>query len=179
MFDPHGWSEDSYYEALGKLPHFFVKALWVKPSTHECVCLVFPAKAQKVEMDKLEKAKKERTKVSPTKQKKWSGLYSCQFSVCIRGKSPPVVDHFYFTSSIRHAEIYRAKFSSCNSSGPAPCSPTAQPCPFVSWKIPSSLSLPAIFSFRIYLWNDHSDESSVSVRGLKDHSRFLETCRCS
>ncbi|XP_029783446.1 SAP30-binding protein isoform X2 [Suricata suricatta] len=37
MFDPHGWSEDSYYEAL--------------------------AKAQKIEMDKLEKAKKERTKV--------------------------------------------------------------------------------------------------------------------
>ncbi|XP_063750001.1 SAP30-binding protein isoform X7 [Eleginops maclovinus] len=36
MFDPHGWSEDSYYEGL--------------------------AKAQKVEMDKLEKAKKERTK---------------------------------------------------------------------------------------------------------------------
>ncbi|MBN3306318.1 S30BP protein, partial [Amia calva] len=38
MFDPHGWSEDSYYEAL--------------------------AKAQKVEMDKLEKAKKERTKAA-------------------------------------------------------------------------------------------------------------------
>uniref|UniRef100_A0A668V568 SAP30 binding protein n=1 Tax=Oreochromis aureus TaxID=47969 RepID=A0A668V568_OREAU len=37
MFDPHAWSEDSYYEAL--------------------------AKAQKVEMDKLEKAKKERTKI--------------------------------------------------------------------------------------------------------------------
>ncbi|XP_034564038.1 SAP30-binding protein isoform X3 [Notolabrus celidotus] len=37
MFDPHGWSEDSYYESL--------------------------AKAQKVEMDKLEKAKKERTKI--------------------------------------------------------------------------------------------------------------------
>ncbi|NXY10548.1 S30BP protein, partial [Pteruthius melanotis] len=36
MFDPHGWSEDSYYEAL--------------------------AKAQKIEMDKL-KAKRERTKV--------------------------------------------------------------------------------------------------------------------
>uniref|UniRef100_A0A3B5KZF7 SAP30 binding protein n=1 Tax=Xiphophorus couchianus TaxID=32473 RepID=A0A3B5KZF7_9TELE len=43
MFDSHGWSEDSYYEAL--------------------------AKAQKVEMDKLEKAKKERTKVSRTKKK--------------------------------------------------------------------------------------------------------------
>ncbi|XP_019939162.1 SAP30-binding protein isoform X3 [Paralichthys olivaceus] len=40
MFDPHGWSEDSYYEGL--------------------------AKAQKVEMDKLEKAKKERTKILPT-----------------------------------------------------------------------------------------------------------------
>ncbi|XP_045558317.1 SAP30-binding protein isoform X2 [Salmo salar] len=40
MFDPHGWSEDSYYEAL--------------------------AKAQKVEMDKLEKAKKDRTKVRTT-----------------------------------------------------------------------------------------------------------------
>lgn len=37
MFDPHGWSEDSYYEAL--------------------------AKAQKTEMDKLKKAKKERTKI--------------------------------------------------------------------------------------------------------------------
>ncbi|TRY64976.1 hypothetical protein DNTS_024647 [Danionella cerebrum] len=37
MFDPHGWTEDSYYESL--------------------------AKAQKVEMDKLEKAKKERTKI--------------------------------------------------------------------------------------------------------------------
>lgn len=37
MFDPHGWTEDSYYEAL--------------------------AKAQKIEMDKLEKAKKERTKI--------------------------------------------------------------------------------------------------------------------
>ncbi|XP_075205739.1 SAP30-binding protein isoform X3 [Anomaloglossus baeobatrachus] len=37
MFDPHGWAEDSYYEAL--------------------------AKAQKIEMDKLEKAKKERTKI--------------------------------------------------------------------------------------------------------------------
>ncbi|KAK1801439.1 hypothetical protein P4O66_022706 [Electrophorus voltai] len=37
MFDPHGWSEDSYYEAL--------------------------AKAQKVEMEKLEKAKRERTKI--------------------------------------------------------------------------------------------------------------------
>ncbi|KAK1162165.1 SAP30-binding protein-like isoform X2 [Acipenser oxyrinchus oxyrinchus] len=37
MFDPHGWLEDSYYEGL--------------------------AKAQKVEMDKLEKAKKERTKI--------------------------------------------------------------------------------------------------------------------
>ncbi|XP_062234936.1 SAP30-binding protein isoform X4 [Platichthys flesus] len=37
MFNPHGWSEDSYYEAL--------------------------AKAQKVDMDKLEKAKKDRTKI--------------------------------------------------------------------------------------------------------------------
>uniref|UniRef100_A0A8C2BYK8 SAP30 binding protein n=1 Tax=Cyprinus carpio TaxID=7962 RepID=A0A8C2BYK8_CYPCA len=42
MFDPHGWSEDSYYEAL--------------------------AKAQKVEMDKLEKAKKEKTKVRALSQ---------------------------------------------------------------------------------------------------------------
>lgn len=30
------------------------------------MCLILPAKAQKVEMDKLEKAKKERTKVSLT-----------------------------------------------------------------------------------------------------------------
>ncbi|XP_060788644.1 SAP30-binding protein [Neoarius graeffei] len=37
MFDPHGWSEESYYEAL--------------------------ARAQKIEMEKLEKAKKERTKI--------------------------------------------------------------------------------------------------------------------
>ncbi|KFO32127.1 SAP30-binding protein [Fukomys damarensis] len=37
MFDPHGWSEDSYCEVL--------------------------AKAQKIEMDKLEKAKKEQTNI--------------------------------------------------------------------------------------------------------------------
>ncbi|XP_043820948.1 SAP30-binding protein-like [Dromiciops gliroides] len=37
MFDPHGWSEDSYYEAL--------------------------ANAQKIEMAKLEKAKKEKTNI--------------------------------------------------------------------------------------------------------------------
>ncbi|KAI1234881.1 hypothetical protein IHE44_0003265 [Lamprotornis superbus] len=37
MFDPHSWSEDSYYEAL--------------------------AKAQKIEMDKWKKAKKEHTKI--------------------------------------------------------------------------------------------------------------------
>ncbi|NWX59125.1 S30BP protein, partial [Promerops cafer] len=37
MFDPHSWSEDSYYEAL--------------------------AKAQKIEMDKLKKAKKESIKI--------------------------------------------------------------------------------------------------------------------
>ncbi|XP_043940911.1 SAP30-binding protein [Protopterus annectens] len=37
MFDPHGWSEDSFYEAL--------------------------AKAQKIEMDKMEKQKRERTKI--------------------------------------------------------------------------------------------------------------------
>ncbi|XP_041728818.1 SAP30-binding protein isoform X2 [Coregonus clupeaformis] len=40
MFDPHGWTEDSYYDAL--------------------------AKAQKAEMEKLEKAKKDRTKVRDT-----------------------------------------------------------------------------------------------------------------
>ncbi|XP_028990962.1 SAP30-binding protein isoform X2 [Betta splendens] len=50
MFDPHGWTEDSYYEAL--------------------------AKAQKVEMDKLEKAKKERTKVRLTTNAR--GLHHCQ-----------------------------------------------------------------------------------------------------
>lgn len=27
MFDPHGWSEDSYYEALGKLLSVFLIAL--------------------------------------------------------------------------------------------------------------------------------------------------------
>uniref|UniRef100_A0A8C4QU77 SAP30 binding protein n=1 Tax=Eptatretus burgeri TaxID=7764 RepID=A0A8C4QU77_EPTBU len=37
MFNPHGWSDDSYYEAL--------------------------ARSQKLEMDRLEKAKKERTKI--------------------------------------------------------------------------------------------------------------------
>ncbi|XP_014825811.1 PREDICTED: SAP30-binding protein isoform X2 [Poecilia mexicana] len=59
MFDPHGWSEDSYYEAL--------------------------AKAQKVEMDKLEKAKKERTKVSRTKKKHDKYAVSL-FCVCVQGQ---------------------------------------------------------------------------------------------
>ncbi|KAK2497551.1 hypothetical protein MC885_014516 [Smutsia gigantea] len=70
MFDPHGWSEDSYYEALGQRQ---VLAGSLSPKcpltwepTHRCfvtASLVFVAKAQKIEMDKLEKAKKERTKI--------------------------------------------------------------------------------------------------------------------
>lgn len=34
MFDPHGWSEDSYYEALGNLCSF----LFIYSSTHPSVC---------------------------------------------------------------------------------------------------------------------------------------------
>lgn len=69
MFDPHGWSEDSYYEALGKWCYYLLLTLttvWLKLTG----VFIFAAKAQKVEMDKLEKAKKERTKVSPTKNAK-------------------------------------------------------------------------------------------------------------
>lgn len=65
MFDPHGWSEDSYYEALGKWCSCLLTTGWLKLTG----VLIFAAKAQKVEMDKLEKAKKERTKVSPTTKK--------------------------------------------------------------------------------------------------------------
>ncbi|MGH0138961.1 UNVERIFIED_CONTAM: hypothetical protein FKN15_036815 [Acipenser sinensis] len=73
MFDPHGWSEDSYYEALAKAQKVEMDKLekakkertkdmfdphgWSEDSYYEAL-----AKAQKVEMDKLEKAKKERTK---------------------------------------------------------------------------------------------------------------------
>lgn len=94
-------------------------------------CFFLPAKAQKVEMDKLEKAKKERTKVRVTTKKR--GFLCCQvlFSVCVRGKSPPAALNFYFMLLIRHSEISTAKFRSCNiSSGPAPGRFTAQLCPF-------------------------------------------------
>lgn len=66
MFDPHGWSEDSYYEALGKWCSYLLTSVWLKLTGG----FIFAAKAQKVEMDKLEKAKKERTKVSPSKNVK-------------------------------------------------------------------------------------------------------------
>lgn len=65
MFDPHGWSEDSYYEALGKWFYYLLKTAWLKLTA----VFIFTAKSQKVEMDKLEKAKKERTKVSISKNK--------------------------------------------------------------------------------------------------------------
>ncbi len=68
MFDPHGWSEDSYYEGLGKFSSklcLTFKLIWIELTTsvnYLCAALS-TAKAQKVEMDKLEKAKKEKTKV--------------------------------------------------------------------------------------------------------------------
>lgn len=71
MFDPHGWSEDSYYEALGKQCYHFLTTVQLKLMA----VFIFAAKAQKVEMDKLEKAKKERTKVSPAKKRSMSSLY--------------------------------------------------------------------------------------------------------
>ncbi|NWH76376.1 S30BP protein, partial [Piaya cayana] len=58
MFDPHGWSEDSYYEAVGKRDLGGFSA----PNAY-CTFSSSSAKAQKIEMDKLEKAKKERTKI--------------------------------------------------------------------------------------------------------------------
>uniref|UniRef100_UPI00358E5442 SAP30-binding protein isoform X2 n=1 Tax=Myxine glutinosa TaxID=7769 RepID=UPI00358E5442 len=48
MFNPHGWSDDSYYEALANTCCFFHSP---------------QARSQKLEMDRLEKAKKERTKI--------------------------------------------------------------------------------------------------------------------
>uniref|UniRef100_A0A671PAI7 SAP30 binding protein n=1 Tax=Sinocyclocheilus anshuiensis TaxID=1608454 RepID=A0A671PAI7_9TELE len=68
MFDPHGWSEDSYYEALGKFSSklcLTFKLIWIELTTSvNYLCAVLStAKAQKVEMDKLEKAKKEKTKI--------------------------------------------------------------------------------------------------------------------
>lgn len=70
MFDPHGWSEDSYYEALGiHLSVVVLVDLFFGVFVHAVLnwslyLVVWTAKAQKIEMDKLEKAKKERTKVS-------------------------------------------------------------------------------------------------------------------
>lgn len=103
MFDPHGWSEDSYYEALGKLPGFL--ACYLVMTAQQLLLSVFfsfllPAKAQKVEMDKLEKAKKERTKVRLNNKEKQITLLSGMFSFCVRGKSPPAAPNFFFTSFI-------------------------------------------------------------------------------
>ncbi|KAM9749707.1 SAP30-binding protein isoform 1-T1 [Dama dama] len=64
MFDPHGWSEDSYYEAL--------------------------AKAQKIEMDKLEKAKKERTKACCRDVSAAPGGRSCPSPVHTGTASPEI-----------------------------------------------------------------------------------------
>ncbi|KAM7232613.1 SAP30-binding protein isoform X1 [Ovis aries] len=64
MFDPHGWSEDSYYEAL--------------------------AKAQKIEMDKLEKAKKERTKACCRDVSAAPGGRSCPSPVRTGTASPEI-----------------------------------------------------------------------------------------
>lgn len=105
MFDPHGWSEDSYYEALGKPVLLLLHSpVWSQLNIHAHSCHVLLAKAQKVEMDKLEKAKKERTKVRLTTKER--GLFHCQFSspVCVKGKSPPAALNFYFTFFIRHMQ---------------------------------------------------------------------------
>ncbi|XP_062234935.1 SAP30-binding protein isoform X3 [Platichthys flesus] len=59
MFNPHGWSEDSYYEAL--------------------------AKAQKVDMDKLEKAKKDRTKTH-------AGINAAKFCSRVSRASPAQIE---------------------------------------------------------------------------------------
>lgn len=90
MFDPHGWSEDSYYEGLGKP---FLHRRMVKFKLNADLGLFsfsgLLAKAQKVEMDKLEKAKKERTKVMYAPRFFKFNLLSVFFSVCVRDKSPP------------------------------------------------------------------------------------------
>ncbi|KAM7382131.1 hypothetical protein PAMA_012817 [Pampus argenteus] len=104
MFDPHGWSEDSYYEAL--------------------------AKAQKVEMDKLEKAKKERTKVTLNKNRKHTDV----FLPYVRGKSPPAAVNFFL---LLHPSAEINKFCCRNcSSGPALLNFTTEPRPFICTGFP-------------------------------------------
>uniref|UniRef100_A0A8D2ZQI0 SAP30 binding protein n=1 Tax=Scophthalmus maximus TaxID=52904 RepID=A0A8D2ZQI0_SCOMX len=115
MFDPHGWSEDSYYEALGTPVNFFLLLLLLlllssvrlQLHTHAHPCLFsffLSAKAQKVEMDKLEKAKKERTRVRQTAKKMDCSADCFLLSLCQGGKSPPAALVFCSTSVIRHTQ---------------------------------------------------------------------------
>lgn len=107
MFDPHGWSEDSYYEALGmfclKLDLTF-QLIWVKLTTfvnHLCVVLS-KAKAQKAEMDKLEKAKKEKTKVKTLRHSTYYLFYFFllnyikKFVCSVWAKTSLMVTMFFF-----------------------------------------------------------------------------------
>lgn len=102
MFDPHAWSEDSYYEALGKSFYF---RLLVLCDFISALIIAFnpPAKAQKVEMDKLEKAKKERTKVSLTTKK--SGLL-CQSA------SGASLHQLYFISTLPPSDTQKSMLPS-------------------------------------------------------------------
>lgn len=69
-----------------------------------CVCLVLPAKAQKVEMDKLEKAKKERTKVSLMTKQDHSAV--C-FVLSVRQRQVST-SRTVFLLSITHAAKFRS-----------------------------------------------------------------------
>lgn len=129
------------------------------------MCLIVPAKAQKVEMDKLEKAKKERTKVSLTTTTTTKrGLFSRPFSSL--PASGASLHQLQLISTLRPSPDTR-RDQRCQmqlSSGPAQCSCTAQPCPFVfftgfpcsygrSWlkNTRACLSLTANFAFAIDL----------------------------
>ena len=80
MFDPHGWSEDSYYEALGNL-----LALCIYSSTHPSVC---PSRLQPSRVPSHSKPPCSSVHATPASPKVEtpSCLHSTAAGICWKGK---------------------------------------------------------------------------------------------
>lgn len=95
MFDPHGWSEDSYYEGLGEPVYFVFAALCeIAARTLMYACYCFSQSPESGDGQTGESEEGENQGETGKKKEDREKLF-CR-ECCVRGMSPPAADNFDF-----------------------------------------------------------------------------------
>ncbi len=174
MFDPHGWSEDSYYEALGEPLYFFFTALCDKNSRLMCVFSLQP-KPRKWRWTNWRKRRRSGPRWVQQQQEKKDYL-AVSSVLCLRQRQVSTsCSSFLLHSTFSIRNTQKSSLPSHWGSGPAQNSFMAQLCPSVFFHVSTNFFICSFLRitraclsrfncFSICLWCNHS-EGAASVPG--------------